>query len=598
VAKSLDTIDYGRLIESMRRSRQILQHTRRQRYELAQQYAGQLYSEAGPPQPVPVNLLALYVSIVHRALFSKNPRVMLSTFQRQHRATVQTMQLWSNEELETIDFAGTLERVVLDALFCVGIVKSSLVRPGDSAMTGFQTKAGEPMVQRVDLDDWAFDPHCRDLGEAGWMAHRFRIPKAAAEADYGRKKIKDLEASTDRPQNAEGDDRLTMLFRGNVGTIDEFEDMIDLWEVYLPRHQKIITLCDADLAGPSQIENGEHPEALDEKSWIGPRSGPYKILAYSRVPGNPMPIGPLMQLLDLHHFANSSYRKLMRQTRDFKKITAARSGTLDGKKILDANDGDMVPVDDPNNIKDVVTGGPDQQVFAMFMEAMKLFKELGGNLDMMGGLGPQSRTATQDTMLEKNASRSLADMQERTVKFTAECVKSMCWFWHNDPYKTIKTKYQVPGLPHVFTNLAVTPEQRQRIPWEDLKIKIDPYSIRYSTPEARLQGLNAVVQQVILPMLPLLRQSGKNFNVDEYLQKVAGYLDLPDLIDLVNVSEPPDQETVSGPEQPKMPQNTQRSYERISSPGRTERGDQQTLIAGAMGMDRGGASERNGNGQY
>ncbi len=126
------------------------------------------------------------------------------------------------------------------------------------------------------------------------------------------------------------------------------------------------------------------------------------------------------------------------------------------------------------------------------------------------------------------------------------------------------------------------------------EIKIDPYSMQQQTPQSRMAAINQVVQQVITPMMPLLQQQGIQFDVHAYLTKIASYLDMPDLPDLLNIGEPPEQsQSGGGDTRPKMPTQTQRSYERISRPGRTQHGDSQQLVNKLLG-NKTGAEERNG----
>ena len=126
------------------------------------------------------------------------------------------------------------------------------------------------------------------------------------------------------------------------------------------------------------------------------------------------------------------------------------------------------------------------------------------------------------------------------------------------------------------------------------EIEVDPYSMAAQTPQSRMAAINQVVQQVITPMMPLLQQQGIQFNVHEYMTKIASYLDMPDLPDLLNIGEPPQEQESSGHDtRPTMPTQTQRTYERISRPGRTQRGDNQQLVNKLLG-NKTGEAERNG----
>lgn len=138
------------------------------------QYVGRNYSEEGTSEEVPINLLALYVSIVQRSLVAKTPRVMLSTFQFANKPSVDAMQTWVNKEMEDMHIARTLQRWVVDALFSIGIIKVALATPSDAAKYQWNLQGGQPFAMPVDLDDFVYDMHARDWDEVSFIGHRYR----------------------------------------------------------------------------------------------------------------------------------------------------------------------------------------------------------------------------------------------------------------------------------------------------------------------------------------------------------------------------------------------------------------------------------------
>jgi hypothetical protein len=575
----------------MRASRLSLQRFRTERREMVRQYVGQHWSDEGSREKVPVNLISLYLQIVSRNLIAKNPRVLLSTFQRQHQPMVNAMQTWANKEITRLDLSMTLQRVVLDALFSFGICKVALSTPADSANLQWNLKAGEPFAARVDLDDFVCDMHARDFSEVSFIGHRYRVPlEVVRESKEYTKERKNLAASTDEPYNLEGDERISHMGRGHhAGSGEEYEELVDLWEVYLPRHRCVVTLANDAFTGAATVGAGGAGKALRYQDWLGPETGPYKILPLLVVPGNVIPKGPIQDLIDLHNFANQSFRKLMRKTQDQKDIAAVQGGaSQDGSRIQEANDGDIIRVDNPEKIASLSFNGPNAQVHAMFEQTRSLFNFLGGNLELMGGLSPQAKTAKQDAMLEQNASRAIADMQDRCISFASDVLGSMCWYWWHDPFKVMQSTYNVPGLPEIKINREVTPERRGKAKWSDLEVKVDPYSMQHQTPQTKLQFINTVVQQIVMPMAPLLQQQGIGLDLNRYLTMIAELGDMPELTELLTVQDMP-QEQAQAQEEPGMPAVTSRNYTRENMPGRTERGDAQNRINTLMNVDPGGS---------
>lgn len=576
----------------MKADRRSLERHRVQRRFAVEQYAGPNWLETNVIQSVPVNLLAQYVAVLGQKLIAKNPRVMLSTFDRSNKPAVNAMNQWANKQIEKIRLADTLKRVVLDALFSIGILKVGLATPEDAALYSWNIKAGQPFAERVDLDDFVFDTHARDFSEVTYIGHRYRCPKSVAEAMYG-KKAKDLPASTDSFYNAEGDERISAMGRGTMTQqSEEFEDFVDLWEIYLPRHRKVYTFADDVVLGASPVSDGDKIEELNCQDWIGPDTGPYHILGFGWVLGSAMPKGPIQDLIDLHMFANNSYRKLIDQTQRQKTVLCVQGGAMeDGSRTQKANDGDIIRTDNPAAAIEKVFGGANQNTLQMFMQSLQLYNEMAGNLRLMGGIAPESKTATQDKMLNENASAGVADKQDSTITFVAGALKALCWYWWHDPYLTMKVSHPIPGMPEMAIQRQVFPQQRSGS-FEDLDIKVDPYSMQHSTPQSKLSTIMQIVKEVWFPMQQQAAQAGVMMDYNALFKLASQLTDTPEILDLLTVQEPPTETTGSSQGGAQPP--TERTYNRVSTPGRTDKGNEQNMIAQMAGVDNGGNQDSNG----
>lgn len=572
-----------------------LEFPRRQHRLAVKQYAGAHWSEETADEKVPVNLLAFYVNTITRHLIAKSPRVMISTFNRDHKPVVAAMQSWVNRQLDKMSFADTVRRAVLDALFSYAVVKVALTTPMDSAMSAWARQTGTAGAWHVDLEDFVFDIHARTMGEAAFYGHRYRAPLAVArEYDGFNRTRKHLTASTDPRYDQGGAEKTSALGRTQFGAdTDEFEEMVDLWEIYVPRHRMVFTFTDDDLA-----ESGLSARPLGETEWLGPESGPYKFLGLETVPGSGRPKGPIMDLVDIHTSVNYLYRKLIRQAHRQKEVgLVAGSADEDGNRIMAADDGSMIRVNDPRNTAMVNFGGANQQTFAMAEHLRAVFNELGGNLSLLAGIAPQSGTASQDEMLNANASTGIADKQQAVLSFTADIVESLCWYWFHDPFSVMRVHHAVPGAPDIAITRQVTPEQRFAGRWEDLDIRLDPYSMQHTTPQTRAQMLLSIVKDVAMPMLPLLQAQGIMMDLGTFFEKLAEYVDQPDLKEILTVMDPPEVQggTARGPG---MPQSTSREYVRRNVSQRTARGDTQNRVNTLMGVDTGGDSQVQSPGGY
>lgn len=584
--------DPQRLCDAIERARLAMRGARVLRFNLVKTFAGTRYSEEGSDKVQPLNMLSLYVGVVLRQIAPQSPRVMLSTFLSESRHTAETEQTWINQEIARTDMAGTFRRAVLDGLFGMGIVKVGIASPAEAAQMGWEQVAGRPYARLIDFDDYVVDLHARLRSEVNFEGHRFRVPLEVVQEDKNyRKQRKDLTATIDSIYNQQGDTRVSMIGRTIYQSQEqEFEDHVDLWEIYLPRHNEVWTLISDDNGRPRVCDDGE---PLRIQKWIGPQRGPYHVLSYGDVPGNLLPKAPLQDLADEHEFINHLYRKLIRQSdRQKTMLFVAGAADADGNRVQQGDDGDIIRVDNPERIKEVGFGGPNQQLFAMFVDSIQRFNLIAGNIESSGGLSVQAKTARQDSMLRESASGMILDKQETTAAFIDEVLTDLCWFHHHHPTRPMETEYKIDGLPQIpGVPISASPEDRARVPWEQLDIKLDVYSVRRSTPESRAKDLLELVMQVITPMMPALQAAGVQFDVQAFLKKIGQYKDMPDLSELLTLREPPqDPSGGSDPLAQASPQETE--HVRTSLPGRTQQGSDLNLASQLMsGNSQGGESE-------
>lgn len=586
--------DYvSRLCRSARNARLSTRKLRDGVLAAVREYVGHHYSEEGAADKVPVNLLAVYVSVITRNLIAANPRVMYSTFDLPNKPTVSAMQKWANQEVQRLHFADVESAVVMDALFGLGIAKVALADPAEAANSGWGLKAGEPFFSQVLQDDFVYDVHAKNFGECSFVGHRYRVPlDVVKDSKFYSKARKELQPSPNSIFNETGDQRLDSLVRSTYGAgDDEFEPMVDLWEFYLPRHRMMVTVADQQFMGAEPV--GANSEALRAWDWVGPDSGPYHFLSLGGpVPGNALGKAPVMDLIDLHEATNLIYRKVIRTAERCKEVGMAAGNDEDAKRINEASDGETVRVDQPDRFKQEVISGNHVQLLTGIVTVLKdLFSFVGGNLELLGGRGPQAKTASQDQLLNANASAGVADMQQKTVDHAASVLRALGWYWWNHPEKVMTSQHALPGLPGLAITRHVTPAMRRQGRWEDLELRVDPYSLRYQSPQQRLQSLMQIMQTIVMPIMPILQTQGISVDLNTLLRKVGEYTDQPDLPEILTIQAPA-QGGDSGGEPPRMPQQTERSYTRTNVPGRTEKGNDQQVAAAMLGVDLGGDPDK------
>lgn len=554
-------------------------------------FVGAHWNEDGSRVKVPVNLIGLYVSVMTRNLIADNPRVMLATDHKQFKSVLSIIEPAVNRKIRQMYLGETLQRGVLDALFSVGIIKVALATPCDSARLQWSLDGGAPFAEPIDLDDYVCDTHARDFSQCSYEGHRYRCPlDVAKQSKYFSKERKKLEAQTDPRINQEGDERVSTLGRGYLGGDNEFEDWVDLWEVYLPRHKLICTFISDDGGNPTG-------EPIRVQSWIGPPCGPYHKLGFGVVPGNLLPKAPVQDLLDLHEAVNATVRKIMRTQDRIKELLLYEgSAADDAARITNASDGEGVKVDNIDRIKPAVFSGQHVQTLQAAVLIFKsMFDLIGGNLELLGGRGAQADTATQEKMLNQNAGAGVADLAQKANMWAESVCSALCWYMHHDPRRTLKSSYSPPGLPGMGILRQAPPERRAQVPWSEMDVRLDVYSIQPRTPATRLAFLRAVVQEMA-PLMPLLQQQGIAFDANAYLEKIAKYGDEPDVADLFTVRDPvaPQQGGDQGGEAPSIPNPNKGEYVRRNVPSRSNAGDAMMLQNKLLNNNPGGAPQTAG----
>lgn len=509
-----------RLRQAIEHCRLLQEPFRRNRHRLVRHYAGFRYSDDGATKPRPVNLGKLFVNIVVRHLVATNPRCMLGTFNMQHKPVIASMERHVNNYIERMKLDEALRRCAMDSLFLMGIMKVGLSTPLEVEMEKGRSVA-KAFAAPIDPDDWVHDMAVKMIHHACFQGHRFRPPVDAIKESKRYKPLKDKVAPVYRIYNEQGDERIGTISQGQYGDPDEYEDHSELWEIYLPKVGQngviVSMLCEGD------------DEAVFE-DWLGPELGPFHHLHMNPVPGQSMPSAPLSDLVELDDLINNCYRKLGDQARDHKEFCVVRDEAT-GNTIKDVRNGQII-VGDPGSFTMASTGGVNAELFNFSVHLRGLFAYMAGNMDALGGLGPQAPTLGQEEMLTQSASRIVNEMQGRVVSFTRSILSALCWYeWHN-PYETYKVTKPIEGLKDLEITSLLTPQQRL-IPWEEMQVDVDPFSMGDESPKSRLAALNQLMTQILVPMAPLLAQRGRTPNIEKYLEMFAHLANNPEVPELV-----------------------------------------------------------------
>lgn len=519
---SLDPMKTSRLLEAVQFSRDRMQPFREQRLAAVRAYVGSNYGELGSKDKVPLNLMQMAVNIYRRQVAARAPQALIVPRDPALAPTAADFELALNWLIKEIDLEASISKWVIDAMFSVGVLKVG-ISPGKQAeIEGFIHDSGLPFADVVDFDDFVFDMNAKSWDLCQFVGNRYTLPYEAAKEMrlFGDA---ELTPSQITDYNEGGDERVSILQTGGSWNPERgYMDLIELWDLWLPYDNLFVTVQVVDNAG---ISSGKVIRVVD---WDGPEVGPYHLLAFGDVPGNIMPVPPAQQLLDLHDASNRVFRKIVRQADRQKTLTIVASGAEeDGRRVIQANDGDTIRSDNPQATREVRYGGPDSASIAFLLQLKDLFVYLGGNLDALGGLGRQANTVGQESLIQRSANMLIADMQDRTTTAVRKVIESLADYLWNDPITVPKVVKKVAG-----TDFSIPVEFTQDIREGDLldyMIEIAPYSMQSRTPTERLQTITQMMTNFIVPMTPQLQQRGIGVNMDEFMRIMAQYSNLPEM---------------------------------------------------------------------
>ena len=557
-------------------SRKAMEDFCRHRQSAVRQLVGARYNRQGSSVDSPINLMKLATSIYVQQFAARAPQVLCSTPNRDLRSVATSFQKVLNKRFHQMKIGNTFRQAVLEALYGpFGIVKIG-EKVGGAVLIGRDWKrTTEPYADTVDLDDFVLDMGARKWSQVCFYGNRYLMPYEEFREDSRFKKKRDKvkpQEGDEFTRNESGQLRTATISRGKTG-LEHYEEMVELWEFFLPDRGTVMTMA-GDLDG----------EVLHEDEWEGPEGGPFRMLSFSEVPGQLVPMSPASIWLPLHEFANYLFIRCMEDARAYKKILLA-SGVAqeDAERLVEARHGSAIRSDNPQSAREFELGGIDQRTFAFMIQAKEFFTYLNGNLDTLGGLSANAPTATQDELVNSNASKQIQEMHNRVVEFDTDIARVIAEYVWNDPLLDEEIFFSSDKLPEITARYRFTAAQR-RGQLADYEINVHPYSMQYETPAQQLQKLLQIVTQVVLPSMPLMQQAGSRvvFDPDAFMQTICELSNLDPLRHVLRITDEPAAPQGQAESAPRSPVTT-RTNVRVNRPGAIQRQKSAALVQDLMG---------------
>jgi len=583
--------DRNRLYSAIEWSRRKLRPFREHRLSAIKEYVGTRYSNDGAGKRVYLNLIEQAVNTYCRQLAANNPKVLVTTRKNDLRARAYELELACNHLLQEINFVNTLRQSVVEAMFSVGIIKVGAAVGEQVEVDGFLHNVGQPFADNVTLDDWCQDMSATRWDQISFAGNQFRVPLEEAKENkaWNAKVRKELKASSHSHMNEGGDQTADSVSQGGDNAVDEYADFVDLWEIWLPRENKLMVVPTAGMTGTVA------GKPLSVEDWDGPEGGPYHRLTFSEVPGNVMGLPAVALWMDLHELVNSLYRKLSRQAQRQKDVFTYPGGSEeDARRVAESSDGETIRTDNPAAITVHKYSTLDQSNLAFAIQSKAFFSEMAGNLDTLAGLRTEAPTLGQERLLSESSHQRVADMQERTVEFARGVIRDLSAIMWYSPMIDMPISKEINGeqigdeIRWPYPEQDYLPEDLREGDFFDYNLDVEPYSLQHHPPAARIAAIDQIMMQVLLPGMQLLQEQGKSIDFGAYMRIKSKYMNLPELEEIVvdasgEASGEPAHQERGGNSPVRQAPVTRRENVRINQPGASKSGAEQVLMNTLMG---------------
>lgn len=490
---------------------------------MAREYGGRHYGQSSDGIKRPVNLLNQFVDTIIPNLLNQRPKIIGRSKIAQLRGEAELVALGLDLLWKDMDLVDRTHQIILDALLSpIAVAKFGLRAGADIVKIGERGHMlGQPYMARVSPDDFVADPAARTLEEVCWQAHRYRVPRIYA-LESGIYDPAAIEKLTPLGRGDRSDERsdVEQLSAGKDKERFAAQEYIELWDVAIRNEDQWLIGTLAGMKGgdvePMWVNIDGEPFEFD-----GSDSGPYEILTFHRMPDNLPGVSPAMSWLDLHEATYKLYRKMIGQAMRAKKNAVyTRSAKDDALTLKEAEDGEMIAVDNAEGIKEIETGGVQEQGFVMLQSMQTQWNVAAGNPELLSGAGVQSDKATGQQILQANASTRLAFMKDKVWRFTNAIHKHLAGYLMSDPLISLPLPYRIEGGEYVD---VVYDSATRRGDSRQLVFETELSSMVGSDPaialKRKIEGLNVLAQFVpmagAINLQALARQIGREIGWDD-----------------------------------------------------------------------------------
>lgn len=522
----------------------------------------------------PINNLYLSATTLVPLIVMANPLSDITTEIAELRPVAWMLGEALNRLYDEIDYCDTIRRATFRAIFGLSVLRCGLSEGGVGVRDGegFLHDSGQPFVEEMGAERFRFDPRATAWDRMRWAGHRYTMP-AEYFRDSGLYDKTEYATENVTPY----DTKSAMNIGAKVGDADPYEDTISLVDIWLPEgnpigqdQSVIVTLCTGN----------DTPIIHRIAEWEGPERGPYERFSITPVIDSIIPLPPANLWERMDDLINAVACKLERQTSRMKDITlfdrAVDPREVEAVRI--SADGDMVPTSDPTRYAQITFGGANKDLQGTLQLLRSQYSEIARNIDQMGGISTSGDpTATEVATLQANANVTVEDMIRSIHRPVERCGRKMLWYLFTDPNINLPmTNIDPEGneIPRQFTAEDIEGD------FLDYNFKHKLYSMQRLTAEKELSNWMTLLNQVILPLIPLAQMEGSTLAVTEIVEKSAKLMQLDEIGRIWQAMEPGLDTMMGGQPAPVAPPRGAQQKLLVGGGGRQPQNNVNTNIGG------------------
>jgi hypothetical protein len=397
---------------------------------IIQRYASNWYRDDMGSSPTPENHVFAYIAFMLTELAYSSPSARVkAAWKAAHGSIARFMEIGLGRWIEQGDIIDPLGLAVRDALISHGIVKIGLEAVSDPWIAPSAQSGGlMPFVAHIPMEDWSCDARCHHWKEARIQFHEYwkdiedlqsargADPKVVAKltSDYEQDPQKAVEQAVRPGKTAE---------RNQVCLID----------VWFAESRQIATLV--RYGSDANTEYLRPPTA-----WWGPDSGPFRVLGFYQVPGDPYPMGPLQPVMEQIEELQAHITAAAQEAGTLRSFIGVDASNIEAQKAAkEAKNGEIVAIPGLANkdVQEFTLGG----VPPARMEHINVLRERVDRMlafsDAQRGVAA-GKTATESQIVQSNVDVRTEWMRSKCNKFAQGILEDVGWYFFYDSNVSIR----------------------------------------------------------------------------------------------------------------------------------------------------------------